>query len=440
MTSNHSARHVCSLPPGPRLPRVAQAALRLWSYSDLSDRGHQRYGDTFTVRFGTLPTAVLTRDRDAIRRLYTGDPLTKRHGNDLLRSLMGERSVLMLEPTEHLTRRRMLLPSFHAERIQSYASLIENLTRSELERWEPGAVLHVQPVARTLTLNVILQAVLGISDVAVRRRLHRIFDALNTPLNAFAWLVPQVTHRSRWNVLSRRPWHLKDELDALLLERIAATRADALLPQRGDILAIMVRSRDENGVGLTDEELRDELLTLIMAGHETTANAIAWGVELLVHNPAVMVEVRDRERDDIYLEALAKEILRIRSPFPVTSARHILEPFAIGEWTIHPDVMILVDAYGVHHDPRIYDEPHVFHPERFLTESPDAYSFLPFGGGAHRCLGASLALLELKTVLGALLAHVELAPTSTKPARSVPCGPTVAPRAGARVRVLSKLK
>jgi cytochrome P450 len=229
---------------------------------------------------------------------------------------------------------------------------------------------------------------------------------------------------------------LKDELDALLFEHIAATRAEPLLSEREDILAMMVGARDEDGDGLSDDQLRDELITLIAAGHETTATATAWGVELLVHNQAVLERARGGE--DAYLEALVKEILRIRSPIPITSARHMLEPFTIGAWTIPADVAILVDAYGVHHDPRTYPDPHAFRPERFLTDPPDGYSFLPFGGGAHRCLGASLALLEMKIVLGEMLTRVELEPTSTALARPVPGGPTLRPRGGARVRVLAR--
>jgi cytochrome P450 family 135 len=425
-----------ALPPGPRQPRAVQALQRIWRYARFSDRGHERYGDTFTVRVGNSPTAVLTRDRDVIRRLYTGDPLGKRHGNDLLRLFLGGQSLLMLEPPEHLTRRKMLLPPFHGERVQSYARLMERLTAAELERIQPGTVVKMKPIAQALTLDVILQAVLGVENVAVRGRLRRIFDALNTPLNSFALFVPRLAHRARWNLLSSRAWRLKDELDAVLFEHIAATRTDPLLSEREDILAMLVSAHDEDGEGLSDEQLRDELITLIAAGHETTATATAWGVELLVHNPAVMA--RAREEDDFYMEALVKEILRIRSPVPITSARHMLHPFEIGSWTIPSDVAVLVDAYGVHHDPRTYPDPHAFRPERFLEDPPDGYSFLPFGGGAHRCLGASLALLEMKIVLREILAHVELAPTSPVLARPVPGGPTLAPRGGASVRVLSK--
>jgi cytochrome P450 len=430
------AGRIGALPPGPRQPRAVQALQRIWRYAEFSDRGHERYGDTFTVRVGNSPTAVLTRDRDVIRRLYTGDPLGKRHGNDLLGLFLGGQSLLMLEPREHLTRRKMLLPPFHGERVQSYARLMERLTTAELERLRPGTAVKMKPIAQALTLDVILQAVLGVEDIAVRGRLRRIFDALNTPLNSFALFVPRLAHRARWNLLSGRAWRLKDELDAVLFEHIAATRADPLLSEREDILAMLVSARDEDGEGLSDEQLRDELITLIAAGHETTATATAWGVELLVHNPAVMA--RAREEDDFYMEALVKEILRIRSPIPITSARHMLDPFEIGAWTIPSEVAVLVDAYGVHHDPRTYPEPYAFRPERFLEDQPDGYSFLPFGGGAHRCLGASLALLEMKIVLREILAHVELAPASPALARPVPGGPTLAPRGGASVRVLGK--
>jgi cytochrome P450 len=431
-----SAGNAATLPPGPRLPRAVQAVLRVWRYKELSDRGHARYGDTFTVRIGSSPTGVLTRDREAIRRLFTGDPLGKRHGNDVLRTFVGDHSLLVLEPAEHLTRRKMLLPPFHGERIQAYARLMERLAGAEIDRLCSGDVVAIQPIAQALTLDVILQAVLGVSDVGMRGRLRSIFDALNTPRNTFALFVPQLTHRARWNLLSRRPWRLKDDLDALLFEHIAATRADALLSEREDILAMMVLARDEDGVGLSDLQLRDELITLIAAGHETTATAIAWGVELLAHSPEVARTAR--EADDTYLEALAKEILRIRSPLPISAARYLREPFAIGEWTIPPGTAVLVDAYGVHHDPEIYPQPHSFRPERFLESQPDGYSFLAFGGGAHRCIGASLAVLEMKIVLRELLARVELAPIADAVARPVPRGPTLAPRGGARVRVLAK--
>ncbi len=428
------ARPSGQLPPGPRMPPPLQAVMRMWWYAELSERGHARYGDTFTVRVGGLPPLVLTKDRDAIRRMFTGDPLTKRHANDLLRPFVGGQSLLVLEPAEHLARRKMLLPPFHGERVQSYARLMERLVSVQLDRIAAGEVVAVQPIAQSLTLEVILQAVLGVSDVATRRRLRRIFDEALRPRNSFIMFVPRLAQRSPWNLLSRRAWRLKDEVDAMLFAHIASTRADELLPEREDILSMMILARDEDGEGLTDEQLRDELLTLIAAGHETTATAIAWGVELLVHNPAVMERARTGE--EAYLEALVKEILRIRPPSPIGGARYVLEPFPIGRWTIPPGTAISADAYGVHYDPDLYPRPHELRPERFLESPPDGYSFLPFGGGAHRCLGAALALLEMKIVLREILARLELLPLSPALARPVPRGPILAPRGGARVRVL----
>ena len=410
--------------------------MRVWRFAEFSDRGHARYGDTFTIRVGGLPTGLLTKDRDVIRRLFTGDPLIKRHGNDLLRPILGDESLLVLEPAEHLARRKLLLPPFHGERVQSYARLMERLAHAELDRLQVGEVVTVQPIAQALTLDVILQAVLGVRDVDTRQRLRRIFDAMITPLSNFVLFVPRLARRSRWNVAAERFWRLKDELDMLLFEQIARTRSDASVAEREDILAMMVLARDEDGVGLTDEQLRDELITLITAGHETTATAIAWGVELLVHNPAVMADAR--AGDDAYLDALVKEVLRIRSPVPIGGGRYVLEPFQIGEWTIPEGVGIHVDVHGVHHDPEVYAQPEVFRPERFLEDPPDGYSFLPFGGGAHRCLGAALALLEIKIVLREILARFELAPTSAALARPAPRGVTLAPRGGARVRILDR--
>lgn len=379
---------------------------------------------------------MLTTDRDTIRRLFTGDPALKRHGNDLLRFFVGERSLLVLEPSEHLSRRKMLLPPFHGERVRGYARLMEDLVVAEIDRLKVGQTVSMQSMAQGLTLDLILQAVLGVRDVALHRRLREIFDGLVTPLSNLVALIPALAHRSRWNRLAEPYWRLQDELDALLMSHIAATRRDSRLDQREDILALMVLARNDQGEGLSDEELRDELVTLITAGHETTATAIAWGVELLSHHPAVMVSAR--EAGDAYLEALLKEILRLHAPVPIGAARHVLEPFAIHRWTIPSAVTILVDSYGVHHDPELYPEPYAFRPERFLEASPDGYAFLPFGGGAHRCLGSALAMLEIKIVLREVLTRLELQPACPQVAAPARRAVTLAPRGGAQVRILAK--
>jgi cytochrome P450 len=428
---------MASLPPGPKLPSVVQAWLWAYRYREFTQWAHRRYGPSFTARIGGLPTSVVTTDRDAIRRLLTGNPSTKRHANDLLREALGDRSLLLLEPDEHLQRRKLLTPPFHGERVREYAQLMERLVEQELEGWKPGTEVGVGAVAQRLTLEVILEAVLGVSDPGMRDRLRWIFDAmLSLPVAAIGFYFPALQKRRRWNRVAEMYWRKRDEHDRMLKEQIAATRADPQLEDRPDILAMMVRARDEDGGALTDTDLLHELTTLIAAGHETTATALAWGAELLAHNPEVQARARAarRDGDQRYLDALVKEVLRIRAPVTVGSARHPLEPFEIGGCTIGPETVVTVDAWGVHLDPSVYPEPDRFMPERFLEPAPE-YGFLPFGGGAHRCLGAALAQLEMRVVLGAIVERFELLPTRPALARPVRRGILLVPDGGGRVRL-----
>jgi cytochrome P450 len=396
---------------------------------------------------GGLPDAVVTADREAIKRLLTGDPLTKRHGNDLLRHFVGDRSVMVLEPPAHLQRRKLLLPPFHGESVRAYGALMQQLVDEELDGWTAGQEVRIMPIAENLTLEVILRAVLGIADPALRRRLHEHYEAmLAVPGSSIGWYFPKLA--SRRNPLIKRYWRLRDELDAVLAEHIAATRADPELASRDDVLALLVQARDEAGNGLDDDELADELNALLVAGHETTATSIAWAAELLAHDPAVQGRARTAvaDGDEDYLDALVKEVLRLHAPTVIGASRFPLEPFPIGPFTIPPGVSIAVDAHALHHDPSVYPDPDRLRPERFLDSPPESYAYLPFGGGAHRCLGAALAQLEMRVVLSALLARFELVPLE-HPGRSargageirapVRRATLVAPRSGGRVRVIS---
>jgi cytochrome P450 len=421
------------LPPGPKLPSTVQAWLWAYRYREFTQWAHRRYGPSFTARVGGLPTSVVTTDRDAIRRLLTGDPSTKRHANDLLREALGDRSLLLLESEEHLRRRKLLTPPFHGERVKEYAQLTERLVERELDGWQPGSEIKVVEVAQRLTLEVILEAVLGVADQRMRDRLRALFnEMLAIPATALVFYFPALQKRQRWNRVAEIYWRKRDELDRMLDEQVATTRADPQLETRRDILAMMLRARDEDGAALTDTDLRHELNTLIAAGHETTSTALAWAAELLAHNRDV--QARAREGDQPYLDATVKEVLRIRAPVSVGAARHPLEPFEIGGVTIGPETVVTVDAWGVHLDPSVYAEPDRFMPERFLESTPE-YAFLPFGGGAHRCLGAALAQLEMRVVLGAILKRFELLPTQPQLARPVRRGILLAPQGGGRIRI-----
>jgi cytochrome P450 family 135 len=421
-----------SLPPGPRLPSLLQTLWYTFDQPRFFARARKRFGNTWTVRLPGFPPGVVTSDRDAIRRLLTGDPLTRRHANDLLRRFLGDRSLLLLEPADHLARRRLELPPFHGDAVRGYADRIRELADDKLGTWRAGEVVATHPHARALTLEVILELVLGVRDRALQTELGAIFEWFNTPLGNLALFLPEALTRRSGNLLTRKAYRQLDRLHGLLGEHIARSRIDPALDERTDVLSRFIRARDE-GAQLTDADLRDELLTLVSAGHETTATAIAWAGDLLAHNPGVAQRLRE-ERDGSYLRATAKEVLRARTVAYISASRHPLEPFELGEWVLAPEVAILVDAQGLHANPELFEDPGAFRPERFIEHPPDAYAYLPFGGGAHRCLGAALAMLELELFIDALVNRVELAPDGP-PARPVRRGVTLAPGNGGRVRV-----
>lgn len=434
MTVNDSKM---SLPPGPRWPGPVQTVWYTFAQPSFFAACRARFGDTWTFRLPSFPPLVVTRDRDAIRRLFTGDPLVRRHGNDLFKSGFGERSVMLLDPAEHLERRRLELPPFHGQAVRSYTARIRELVTTELESWKSDQVVVTQPRARAVTMAIILELVLGVRDPDLQSELATIFDSFNTPLSKLALFLPTtIGRRAWWNPISKPAYARVDRMRALLGAHIARTRSDPTLAERGDVLATLIRARDQNGHALSDVDLRDELVTLVAAGHETTATAMAWACDLLAHQPEVVTRLRQSlasgERE--YLKATVKELLRVRTIVYVAATRQMLEPFPIGEWIIGPDALILVDAQGVHGDPRLYPQPEEFRPERFLGATPDGYAYLPFGGGAHRCLGAALATLELELFIETLVNHVDLA-AAGPPARPIRRGVTLAPGNQGRVRI-----
>ena len=425
------------LPPGPRMSGAVQTVRYTFDQPRFFAECRARFGPTWTVYLPGFPPAVVTSDRDAIRRLFTGDPLVRRHGNDLFAPVLGERSLMLLEPAEHLARRRLDLPPFHGAAVKSYTERIRELAEAEVATWTSGEVIATSPRARAVTLELILELVLGVRDVRLRTELAAIFESLNTPLSNLGLFMPDVLgRRAWWNLLAKPVFARVDRLDRLLRAHITSTRQDPALEQRTDVLAMLVRARDEDGAGLSDRDLRDELVTLVAAGHETTATAISWACDLLAHNPAVARRIRQTlaagERE--YLKAAAKEVLRARTLLYASAGRHVLEPFPIGEWVIGPRALVLVDAQGIHGDPELYADPDEFRPERFIDDQPDGYAYIPFGGGAHRCLGATLAMLELELFIEAVVTSGDLLPAGP-PARAVRRGPTLAPARRGRVRV-----
>jgi cytochrome P450 len=303
----------------------------------------------------------------------------------------------------------------------------------ELDEWDAGEPVRVHDRARRLMLAVIQSAVLGSSDAGFARELGRLLDTFASPVANFGLFAPALSRRSRWNVIAE-PFHREaDRLDALIDRVVAAARADPALGSRTDVLALLLAARDEDGRGLSDGDLRDELKTLLIAGHETTATAIAWAADLLAHDPAAARRVRAGDR--AYVSAAAKEILRLRTITPVSTARTLLEPAPCGDRLQLPaGTVVLTDAHTLHHDPELWPDPASLRPERFIGGSPASYSYLPFGGGAHRCLGAALATLELEIALKAIVDRFDLEPVRP-PERPRRRGATLVPAGGATVRV-----
>jgi cytochrome P450 len=425
----------CQLPPGPGLPAPAQTLWFTFDQLGFWASCRRRYGPTFTIRLAGFPPIVVTSDRDAVRRLFTGDALLRRHGNDFLKPVFGARSLFFLEPAEHVARRRTELPPFHGSAVRTYGERISELAAAEIARWRPGGVVATHPRARALTLKLIMELVLGVRDRALGEEITSIMDWLSSPVGNLALFAPpSLTQRAWWSRTASPAYARVERLHALLGQQIARSRADRRLGERTDVLALLVRSQHECGSALSDADLRDDVVTLVVAGHEPTATAIAWACDLLARNPAVCARLRDGDRS--YLAATVQEVLRIRPALPLCASRHALEPFAIGDWSVDPAALIFVDAVGIHSNPELHPHPDAFRPERFLEHPPDGYAHVPFGGGAHRCLGAALATLELERFLEALVSRIEIAPVGP-PRRPTRRGPTLGPAREGRVRVTS---
>jgi cytochrome P450 len=384
---------------------------------------------------------VITSDTEVVPRIFKGDPLLRASGASILEALVGTRSLIALAPAEHLQRRKLLAPTFHGDRMYVYAELAARLVEVELDSWAVGAEVAVHERAMDLTFKVIMTAIFGVSDPEMTQRLTELFQKIMSPGNAIVMFVPQLARRSRWNPVGKRYWRLKDELDSIVRRQIESTRRDPRLGERDDILALLVQMRDEDGSGFDDPTLVDELVALLAGGHETTATAIAWTIDLLLHQPAVLERARTAalDGDDEYLDAVIKESLRFRQPIPLAVARHFLEPFEIGGWTVDEGPTVIVDIDAIHHDPDNYSDPEAFRPERFLGEGETTpFNWIPFGGGAHRCMGAAFALLEMRAMLRGLLTRYQLAPVAAEVERPQRRGVTQAPRGGARVRVVAE--
>jgi cytochrome P450 len=424
------------LPPGPRAPKLVQTAGFVLRGADYLEACRRRYGDAVTFRTIFDAPFVMVFDPELVKQLFQGAPAQLHAGeaNALLGPVLGERSVLLLDGPEHLRHRKLMLPAFHGERMRDYADAMIEAADHEIDSWPLGEPFPIHPSMQSLTLRVIIRAVFGYgpgeAERELRSRLRAMVDPVARPRGL---MILTLLQRLRGGGKSVREFEARRRaVDELLFAEIASRRAAPDLEQRTDVFSALLLAQDENGERLTDQEVRDELITLLLAGHETTATGLAWTFDLLLHSP--QVHARAREGDDSYLDALVKESLRIRPVIPGVGRVVRGAAFRLNGWAIPDGVEINPSIRVIHRRGDLYPEPSEFRPERFLgPDAPDTYTWVPFGGGTRRCLGASFALLEMRLVLRRVLERAALRAADPGLDKVIFRGITLAPRSGVRV-------
>ena len=395
--------------PGSRLPGVAQSVLAVATPVRARLAMRRRYGPVFRTSDAIAGELIHVADRALIEQMFKWKPAQYNvsEPRQAMEPVTGPTSLLLLDGERHLRMRKLMLPPFHGEAIAQYAKLIEEITLREIATWRPGDTIRLRSVAQAITLEVIIRAVFGIADAARIAELKRVLPPLSSPNPLLLLVARDLGPRSPWGRFLRR----RDAVDAILYEEIDRRRRAADGDARSDILSVLLAARDEDGAPLTDRELRDELITLLLAGHETTATSIAWAFERLLRTPRALArltaEVHAGNGSE-YLEATIKETLRVR-PVVTEVFRAPTEPTDLGGYRIAPGTQTAASLLLVQLDPDAYaPDPHVFRPERFLDGAPEPYAWVPFGGGVRRCIGAAFAQLEMRIVIRTILAGATL--------------------------------
>ncbi|HUA74370.1 MAG TPA: cytochrome P450 [Solirubrobacteraceae bacterium] len=427
------------LPPGPRMPSALQMVGWWARPTAFVERCRARYGPRFTIRLPAQPPFVVLSDPEEIKQVFQAPPevLHPGEGAKILEPVVGPNSVILLDEAPHLRQRKLLLPAFHGEKMQRLSGLMTELAEREVASWPLEEPVALHPRVQRLTLEIILRAVFGLERGA---QLDRLRDLL-TQILAFGEspisLLPPVQRLLKGRGPVGRSERVGEEADRLIFELIEERRG---AEEGEDVLSMLLGARDEDGQPMTREELRDELVTALVAGHETTASQLAWAFERIAREPHVQRRLHaelDEGSDDAYLSATIHEIMRRRPVLPNAEPRLVKQPVEVGGITYEPGIVLFVSAYLVQHDPGIYPDPYAFRPERFLDQSPGTYTWIPFGGGRRRCIGASFALLEMKLVLRAALERHELRPASELPEITRRRGIAFSPSRGSRV-ILSR--
>jgi cytochrome P450 family 135 len=425
------------LPPGPRMGRTLQTAIWSRRAQWMLEQSRARFGSMFTLNIAYEGDWVMVTDPEHVKQVFTGDPRVFHagEGNQILRPVLGENSVLVLDEKPHMSQRKLLLPPFHGERMQAYGEKMAEIAAREIDSWPLATPYKLRPRMQAVTLEVILETVFGVRGgprtEELRVVLREFLDLTTNPRILAPVLLIGPDRITRLGPFRRRI----ERVDRLLHEVIAERRRVEDVGEREDILSMLVAARHEDGSPMSDAEIRDELLTLLVAGHETTATALAWAMERLVRHPDKLERLREEAiagADDAYLTATIQETLRLR-PVIVLVVRRLTEPVVIGEYEIPAGACVNPCIHLIHRDPETYPEPDRFLPERFLESPPGTYTWIPFGGGVRRCLGASFAQFEMAVVLRELVRRREARPARSASERPFRRAITETPRHDAEV-------
>jgi cytochrome P450 len=410
------------------------------------ERCRRRYGKRFTLRFLGSPPFVILSEPDDVKEVFAAPPevLHPGEGARVLEPLVGSNSLILLDEARHLEQRKLLLPAFHGEKMNALTDLMTEVAEREVASWPNGETVELHPRMQRLTLEIILRAVFGLDPGprldALRDRLSAMLAFGDRPVS----LIPPPPESTRYKIGERiGPFKeflsLQEPADQLIFEQINERKRED--GDRDDVLTMLLTARHEDGSPMSEQELRDELMTMLVAGHETTASSLAWCFERLTRERAVLdrlVEEIDDGEDDAYLTATIQETLRRRPVLMNAEPRLTKEPVTIGGWTYPSGVSLVANAYLIHHDAEIYPDPYAFRPERFLDNQPGTYTWIPFGGGRRRCIGASFAMQEMRIVLRAVLSACEMQPAEDRFELAQRRNITIKPAGGARTVVRTR--
>jgi len=379
--------------------------------TEVMQEAQRLYGDVWLLRLLGHTDFVMVSDPELLKAVFSADAALLHTGVGTIGApLMGAQSVLMLDEDEHTRMRTLLAPSFRSARMDRYRELTERITARALSEFPLKEPRPLLPLMESITLDVILSAIFGVTEgegrEVLRARINKMVDWGASPRRMALVMISQRRGKAAPRAFRRS----RDALDEVVFEVIARARQDPRLEERDDILAMLLRARDDDGDPLTEQQLRDQLVTLMIQGHASTADALCWTLERLMRHPEADERLRaeaQTESDD-YMDAVVKETLRIRPPLPMAS-RLVMAPYRLGEYELDPGLIVAINIYMAHRREDIYPEPERFRPERFLEQPADRDTWMPFGGGVRGCLGASFALHEIKTVLRILMLQARFA-------------------------------